>query len=185
MSQPPEPQRPTKTPGGRGSGFPAVRAAIVLVAFVVVTVLVLGVIHPTTSGIGASSPTVTTTTVPGHPTTTTTTVPPSHVPVLVANASGITGAATAVTTQLQTAGWDLQPPVNASAQVTKSSVYYVAGQQKSAEAVATSLQLPASAVVPYTTSAPVSSIGTAEVLVVVGPDVADKSAATATSSTAN
>jgi len=181
----PEPSgRPTPAPGGAGTGFPAVRAGIVLVAFVVVTVLVLGVIHPATSGI-AAGPSATTTTVPAHPTTTTSTVPPSHVPVLVANASGITGAATAVTTQLQTAGWDLLPPVNASAQVTKSNVYYVAGQQKSAAAVATSLQLPASAVVPYTTSAPVSSIGTAEVLVVVGPDLADKSAATATSSTVN
>ncbi len=104
-------------------------------------------------------------------------------PVLVANASGITGAAGAVTTQLQAAGWDLLPPVNASAQVTKSNVYYVAGQQKAAESIATSLQLPASAVVPYTTSAPVSSIGTAEVLVVVGPDLADRSAATATTTT--
>jgi hypothetical protein len=156
----------------------------VLVAFVVVTVLVLGVIHPTTSGTGAGT-SVTTTTVLTHPTTTTTTVPPSHVPVLVANASGITGAATAISAQLQTAGWDVLPPVNASTQVTHSNVYYVAGQQKAAEAVATSLKLPASAVVPYTTSAPVSSIGTAEVLVVVGPDLADKSAATSTTSTVN
>ena len=162
-----------------------VRAGIVLVAFVVVTVLVLGVIHPTMPGTGAG-PSVTTTTAPAHPTTTTTTTaPPSHVPVLAANASGITGAAGAVSTQLQTAGWNVLPPVNASTQVTKSNVYYVAGQQKTAEAVATSLKLPASAVVPYTTSAPVSSIGTAEVLVVVGPDLADKSAATSTTSTVN
>ena len=153
-------------------------------AFVVVTVLVLGVIHPTTTGTSVGT-SVTTTTAPTHPTTTTTTVPPSHVPVLVANASGITGAATAISAQLQTAGWDVLPPVNASTQVTKSNVYYVAGQQKAADAVATSLKLPASAVVPYTTSAPVSSIGTAEVLVVVGPDLADKSAATSTTSTVN
>lgn len=153
-------------------------------AFVVVTVLVLGVIHPTTSGTVAV-PAASTTTTTAHPTTTTTTAPPSHVPVLVANASGITGAAGAISTQLQTAGWNVLPPVNGSAQVTKSNVYYVAGQQKAAEAVASSLQLAASAVVPYTTSAPVSSIGTAEVLVVVGPDLADKSAATATTSTVN
>ena len=156
-----------------------------LVAFVVITVLVLGVIHPTTSGTVAGTSVSTTTTATTHPTTTTTTVPPSHVPVLVANASGITGAAGAVSTQLQTAGWDVLPPVNASTQVTKSNVYYVAGQQKAAEAVATTLKLPASAVVPYTTSAPVSAIGTAEVLVVVGPDLADKSAATSTTSTVN
>jgi hypothetical protein len=181
---PEQPARPPTASGGGGGGFPLVRAGIVVVAFVVVTVLLLGVIHPTSSGT-AAGPVATTTTTPAHPTTTTTTVPPSHVPVLVANASGITGAATAVTAQLQTAGWDLLPPVNASTQVTKSNVYYVAGQQKPAEAIATSLQLPASAVVPYTTSAPVSSIGTAEVLVVVGPDLADKSAATGTTTTVN
>ena len=153
-----------------------------LVAFVVVTVLVLGVIHPTTSGTGAS-PSVTTTTAPAHPTTTTTTVPTAHVPVLVANASGITGAAEAVTNQLKPAGWALLTPVNASAQVTKSNVYYLAGQEQSAKAIATTLQLPASDVVPYTTSAPVSSIGTAEVLVVVGPDLADRTVTGSSTST--
>jgi len=183
-STPEQPSRPPVGPSGRGAGFPAVRAGIVLVAFVVVTVLVLGVIHPTNSGTVASS-SVTTTTAPAHPSTTTTTMPPSHVPVLVANASGITGAAGAISTQLQTAGWDVLPPVNGSTQVTKSSVYYVAGQKKAAEDVAASLKLAPSAVVPYTTSAPVSSIGTAEVLVVVGPDLADKTVASSTTSTVN
>lgn len=153
-----------------------------LAAFVVTTVLVLGVIHPTTSTSGTavgSSPT--TTAPPVHPTTTTTTAPPSHVPVLVANASGVSGAAGVVTTELQTAGWTVLPPVNASARVTTSNVYYVAGQQKAAQSVATSLHLPATAVVPYTTSAPVSSISTAEVLVVVGPDLASPPAGSTTS----
>jgi hypothetical protein len=157
----------------------------VLVAFVVTTVLVLGVIHPTTiSGTGAG-PSVTTTTHPPHPTTTTTTAPPSHVPVLAANASGVPGAAGSVTTQLQTAGWDMLPPVNASARVTISNVYYVAGQKTAAESVAKALLLPASSVVPYTTSAPVSSIGTAEVLVVVAPDLADRTSTATTTSTVN
>jgi hypothetical protein len=153
----------------------------VLAGFVITTVLVLGVIHPTTSTSStAAGSSATTTTRPVHPTTTTT-APPSHVPVLVANASGVTGAAGAVTTELQTAGWTVLPPVNASARVTTSNVYYVAGQQKAAESVATSLHLPSSAVVAYTTSAPVSSISTAEVLVVVGPDLANPPAGTTTS----
>ncbi len=151
-----------------------------LVAFVVATVLLLGVIHPTSESTVSSS---TATTRPAHPPTTTTTLPPSRVPVLVANASDVTGAAAAVSTKLQAGGWDMLPPTNASARVTTSNVYYVAGQQQSAEAIATSLKLPASAVVPYTTSAPVSSIETAEVLVVVGPDLAGAAGSSTPSTT--
>lgn len=163
-----------------------VKAAIVLVAFVVTTVLVLGVIHPTTStsGTGALSAVSTTTTRPAVPTTTTTTAPP-HVPVLAANASGVPGAAGSVTTQLQTAGWDMLPPVNAPARVTVTNVYYVAGQKAAAQSVAKALILPPTSVVPYTTSAPVSSIGTAEVLIVVGPDLANRTSTSTTSSTVN
>jgi LytR cell envelope-related transcriptional attenuator len=148
----------------------------------VTTVLVLGVIHPTTSSSGvAANSSVTTTTRPAVPTTTTTTAPP-HVPVLAANASSVPGAAGSVTTQLQTAGWDMLPPVNASARVTVTNVYYVAGQKSAAQEVAKALILPPSSVAPYTTSAPVSSIGTAEVLIVVGPDLANRTSTTTTTS---
>jgi hypothetical protein len=152
------------------------------VAFVVATVLLLGVIHPktTTSASGA-----TTTTVPAHPTTTTSTIPPSKVPVLVANASGTAGAAAAVSNQLQPGGWNLLPPVNATARVASSHVYYVAGFEPQAAAIASQLHLPASAVSPSTTAAPVTTIGTAEVLVVVGPDLATKAAPSATTTTVN
>jgi hypothetical protein len=171
VAQPPEKAaRPPAASGGRGRAFPVVRALIVLVAFVVATVLLLGVIHPTSESTVSSSSTATTR--PPHSVATTTTTPPSRVPVLVANASDVTGAAAAVSTKLQAGGWDLLPPTNASARVTASNVYYVAGQQQPAEAIAASLKLPASAVVPYTTSAPITSIETAEVLVVVGPDLA-------------
>ena len=174
----------------------------------VTTVLVLGVIHPstttsasgvsptttasTTAGIHSGSTTTTgihsgsTTTTIAHAGSTTTTTSPSRVPVLVANASGVPGAAAAVTTELQTGGWSLLPPVNASSHLTASQVYYLAGQQKSANTIATSLHLPASAVVPYTTSAPISSIGMAEVVVVVGPELAASSkTSTGTSTTVN
>lgn len=161
-----------------------IKAAVVLVAFVVTTVLVLGVIHPTTTSGTSSGPAVSTTTAPSHPATTTTTAP-SGVPVLAANASGVPGAAGAVTTQLQTSGWDMVPPVNASVRVTTSKVFYVAGQKAAAESLAKTLLLPASAVAPYTTSAPVSTIGPAEVLVVVGPDLANRTSTSTTSSTVN
>ena len=53
--------------------------------------------------------------------------PAQQVPVLVANASGVNGAAGAVTTQLQPGGWDLLPRPTPRAQVPTSNVYYVAG----------------------------------------------------------
>jgi len=95
----------------------------------------------------------------------------SNVPVLVANASGTSGAAATVSNQLQAAGWNVLAPINATAKVPASNVYYVAGQKAAATGVAATLHLAANTVLPYTTAAPVSTIQTAEVLVVVGPDL--------------
>ncbi len=179
--------QPSGARGGRGGGLPPLRALVVLVVFVVATVLLLGVIHPSTTattGSAAATPSSpTTTTKPTHPVPTTTTVPPSRVPVLVANASGVTGAAAAVNNELQPGGWDLLPPTDATARAPASDVYYVAGYQPEAKTIATTLHLAPSAVLPYTTAAPISSIGTAQVLVVVGPDLAAK-VAPATTTTA-
>ena len=104
-------------------------------------------------------------------------------PVVVANASGVTGAAATISSELATGGWDMLAPVNATTEVTTSSVYFVAGFQPEAEIIATSLHLPASAVAPYTTAVPISSVGTAQVVVVAGPDLADKTAAPAGTTT--
>ncbi len=180
----PDAQHPPR-PGHR---IPVDRAVILLGLFVLATVLLLGQVHRASTTVTGSPPTsvpasTTPTTAPGSaPTTTaaphaatTTTAPkakPSNVPVLVANASGKPGAAASVTTALQVAGWNVQAPINATANVSTSSVYYVAGQKTAATAVAATLHLPPSAVLPYTTAAPVSTIGTAEILVVVAPDLA-------------
>lgn len=171
--------------GGRNGGFPTLRALVVLVVFVAVTVLVLSEIHPAATKVTAGSTvaTTTTTTRPAHPTTTTTTIPANKVPVVVANASGVTGAAAKISSQLAASGWDLLTPVNATSDVATSSVYYVAGFQPEANTIATSLHLPASAVAPYTTAVPISSLGTAEVVVIAGPDLADSTASAATTTT--
>jgi hypothetical protein len=164
--------------------LPVDRAVILLGLFVLATVLLLGQIHPSASGSSGSSATSasttpttagaapTTTTAPHTTTTTAPKVKPSNVPVLVANASGKPGAAASITNELQVAGWNVQAPINATANVSTSSVYYVAGQKAAATEVAATLHLPPSVVLPYTTAAPVSTIGTAEVLVVVAPDLA-------------
>jgi hypothetical protein len=179
-------RKPSNGSRGGDSRLPPFRAGIVIVVFVAATVLLLGVIHPQQANVAsgsttpASSDTTTTTAAKGHaPTTTTTTIPPSQVAVVVANASGVTGAAAAISARLAPGGWHMLPPVNASSDVSTSSVYYVAGQQKAAASIAASLQLPASSVVPYTTAAPVPSIGTADVVVVAGPDVTTTTTTTA------
>src|SRR5262245_801218 len=76
--------------------------------------------------------------------TTTTSVaarPPDEVTVLVANGSGIPGAAAAVGTQLQGLGYLTAEPDNTPAPVTTSNVYYIPGFEAEARAVATSLGL--------------------------------------------
>jgi hypothetical protein len=158
--------------------------------FVAAAVLLLGVIHPTSTPVASSSTatststsTSTSTTAPRHPTTTTTTVLPSKVSVVVANASGVAGAAAAVTKELTAGGWNLLAPTNATTDVKSSSVYYVAGFQPAATTIAASLHLAPSTVVPYTTAAPISTIGAADVLVVVGPDLATESTSTTTTTT--
>ena len=191
MDDPSAPE--TQPPERSGHRFPVDRAAILLGLFILATVLLLGRIHtgPQSSPTAASgvSTTTTATTAPGASTTTTTvaattttTAPKakSDVPVLVVNASGQPGAAATVTNELQVAGWNVQAPMNATANVSTSAVYYVSGQKAAAQGVAATLHLPASAVLPYTTAAPVSTIGTAEVLVVVAPDLAKSASATTT-----
>ena len=171
--------RPSGGPGGRDGGIPVVRALIVLVVFVAVTVLVLSE-HPSrrrpkrASG-PTAGPTTTTTTKPTHPTTTTTTIAPSKVPVLVANASGVTGAAAAISAQLKparlghaAAGQRLGPGDDV-ARVLRGRLQ----TRRPIPSPPRCICRPPS-VAPYTTAAPISSIGTAEVVVVVGPDLADK-----------
>jgi hypothetical protein len=178
-------------PSSAGSRLPLERAVVLIGLFIIATVLLLGQIHPTSSsssGGGTATPTTapsgttTTTAAPAGSTTTTTTAPKAvpNVPVMVANASGTAGAAATVTNQLQLAGWTVQSPVNASTHVTSSSVYYVQGQKAAALTLASTLHLPSSAVAPYTTAAPISSIGTAELLVVVGPDLVAGGSGTST-----
>ena len=190
MDDPSAPDAPSDP--RQGHRIPVDRAVILLGLFVLAVVLLLGQVHTTPSGTSASGSTTpttsasgsaTTTTTSPHSSTTTTTAPkakPSNVPVLVVNASGVPGAAAAVTSELQVQGWNVEAPMNATANVSTSSVYYVAGQKEAATEVAASLHLPASAVLPYTTAAPVSTIGTAEVLVVVATDLASTATATTT-----
>ncbi len=173
--------------GGARRRAPIGRAVVVLALFVVATVLLLGRIHQTATTASAGSPaegsSTTTTTHPAVPTTTTAPRPPANVPVLAANASGVAGAAATISARLQADGWTVQAPTNATTNQPTSHVYYLAGKEAEAREVAGVLHLPPSEVLPYTTAAPVSSVGTAEVVVVVGPDLASSPSSSTTSTT--
>jgi hypothetical protein len=132
----------------------------------------------TASGDGGSSDaagegTASTTTAP-----TTTTVPahaPRDVKVIVANASAVKGAAGNANKALQPVGFNVLAPANAAA-VAESSVFFTAGYERDAAAVATALTLPGTAVKVLPAPAPFDTKG-ANVVVVLGADAASTFAA--------
>ena len=169
-------------PGGdvgdeAGGGGPVSygRAVVVTVVALVIGLLVIGVAARPPLKVTASIPTTTiapsttTTTVP----VTTTTVVRASVKVLVENGTGVPGAAGTYTTALQQQGWAMLPAANAPSPASVSNVYYAAGEQGAGSEIASWLSLKPSAVKQLTTSSPVGGISGAQVVVVLGPDLAD------------
>lgn len=190
------------TPGARPghvleARLPPGRTLVVLAGFVLIAVLLLSLVHPTSpsagtagssgsAGSSATPPPATgssTTTTTTAPTTTTTTTPPSSVTVVVANASNVNGVAAKATQELTPGGWKLLTPTNASTQVTTSAVYYAAGYEAQAKTVAATLHLPATVAAPLTSAVPVSGVSGAQVVVVVGTDLAGTLSGSTTTTT--
>lgn len=149
----------------------------------IVAAVVLGVLILQSGGhspvIALAPPTVppngaTTTTVPHNATSTSTTVSHAGVKVLVANASTTPLVAAGYSTALQRAGWTLLPPVTARALNAKSSIYYAANKRSEADAVAAALGVPTASVLPVSPATPVSNTAGADVVVVIGSDLAAK-----------
>jgi hypothetical protein len=112
-----------------------------------------------------------------RPATTTTTAPVAHAPasvnVLVLNGVDPKKAiATPAATQIGAAGFTTLPPKDATKTVTASVVYFLAGYQPDAAAVARLLSIPPAAVVPLPTPPPpeIGDLGSAHVVVIIGPD---------------
>ena len=102
----------------------------------------------------------------------TTTLPPvrqpAEVKVIVANGSSVNGAAAAVSDKLKPAGYNLLAGVNATVKVQSPVVYFAAGFDREAAAVAAALGLDAAAVTkPMPEQPPVADLQSANVLVVV------------------
>ena len=107
-------------------------------------------------------------------TTTTTTAaprPPSEVKVLVANGSGVNGAAGGATDALEALGYVTGTPANAE-RVPATVIYFTEGYQPEAEALAEAIGAPGTAVTPMPAVAPVDDLQLANILVVIGPELA-------------
>jgi hypothetical protein len=132
------------------------------------------------ASVASTTPTVprTTTTTAAPTTTTAAARPPAQVKTLAANGTKTSGAANKVSDTLRKAGYNVLAPTNATASAASSTVYYVPGFVSEAGAVATALGLAPTTVMPLPSAAPVASTNGAQVVVVVGPDLAGQSAPT-------
>lgn len=115
--------------------------------------------------------------------TTTTTVPlrsAQDIKVLVANGTSTPGLAGSVSNTLHTKGYDTLASTNATTKPTGSLVFFQPGYGADAASLATKLNLPAGAVQAMPSPPPVSSLNSADILVVAGPDLANAVATTST-----
>jgi hypothetical protein len=157
------------------------RGLVVVAATLVLGLLLLPAASRAPLAVGATvqnvaSPTiapVSGTTPKGKKSTTTTTVPvrPAAVSVLVANGTSTNGVAGQVTTFLAKLGFATQTAVNATTTVSSTTVYVPTGDTAGGNLVIADLGLSSSSLQPTADPAPVASVGTALVVVIVGPDL--------------
>ena len=183
-------RRPGGDYGRSSSGLAAGRAAALLAAAVVLGIVLLNAADdsPSTAvstGTDDTVPDEVTTSTP-LPTTTIVTLPPrapADVKIIAANGTDVKGVAKRATDQLKAAGYNVLSPTDASAKAQSSSVFYAADFQREADVVATGLGLPSTAVQPLPTPPPLADARGANLVLVVGPELAAQLASTASSST--
>jgi len=143
---------------------------IIVVLFVAATFLMVRAASPSTNS-GTTIPTTTS----GSSTTTTAATHPaikkSQVRVQVANGTLTQGLAGRITQTLQIQGWDTLPAGNGP-HVTATIVYYNPPFKSDALEIATTIHVPASAVVPLGGANPIAGSSTDDVIVVLGPNSA-------------
>ncbi len=172
-------QTTERPPTGPARGTSPVRGVVLVAVAVVLGFFILRAIDDTGGGPGIgdteSAGEVETTdgseTPPASDTTAPAPRPPGEVIVLVANASGVQGAAAEQTTTIQGGGYQVLPAGNAENQVETTQVLPIAGFEAEAAALATAIGAPEGAVQPMPDPPPVDLAG-ANVLVLLGPDLA-------------
>jgi hypothetical protein len=97
--------------------------------------------------------------------------PPGEVIVMVANASGVQGAAAAQSEAIAGGGYQVLPAANAPSEVEATQVMATAGYEADAAALAAAIGAPPESVVAMPDPPPLDLTG-AHVLVMLGPDLA-------------
>jgi predicted flap endonuclease-1-like 5' DNA nuclease len=170
--------------GRSAAGHAGRGAALLFVALLIGIGLLQSTDRSDTIGTTAATPTTSkpTATAP-PPTTSTTAAVPAHDPaavkVLSANGTVTDGVGAKLQTKLRTAGYNTLSPVTSSTKLDTSQIFFAAGFQPDALAIATLLGLPASAVAALPAKPPVT-VGSANVVVIAGKDVLPKLAAAST-----
>lgn len=180
---------------GRSAGMAAGRGAILLAVAVVLGIILLNAADdppPDRVAAGVTEEEDDSSAEPEDPTTPTTplTAPPrapQEIRVLPTNGTAVKGVAGKARDQLQASGYNVLAPTDAQ-RATSSNVYFTSQDfEREAQAVAAALGLPASVVVAFPSAPPlpVSDGKGANVIVVVGPELAEQlsSSGTATTST--
>lgn len=170
---------------GRSAGMAAGRGAALLAVAVVLGVVLLNaaddppVDRVSTGSRDNDTPASTTTSV--APTTLVTAPPraPKDVKVLSANGTSVKGVARKITDQLKAAGYNVLAPTDTK-RADASAVYYVDDFEREAQAVAQNLGLGATSVQALPTPPPLPDARGANVLVVVGAELAQRLSGTAT-----
>lgn len=115
---------------------------------------------------------------------TTTTVAPSQVAVLVANGTSVGKGASHLSTALGSAGYHMLTPTDTTQAQSASAVYFVPGYADAAAAIANLLQLSPSTVQGLPSGLPVPSVAGADIVVVEGPDLAQRFSSSSSLTTA-
>lgn len=166
--------------GGHDGGSQTVKGIVVVAVLVALGVAVLaraGGSHAPAPAAARQAPATTTTTAPSS--TTTTLVPAAQIKLQVLNGVGTGSLAGEWSNKLKAnPGYQTLTPLNATARVTSSSIYVVTpGFVPEADALASVVGLPTSAVnttAPPPSSAPIpsSALSGANLVLVIGPDLA-------------
>ena len=171
-------QTTERPPTGPSRGSSPMRGVILVAVAAVLGFFVLRAVDdtgggPSTAEIEAAASTEgsTDTSAPATETTAPPARPPGEVVVLVANASGVQGAAGAQSEAIQAGGYQILPAANAAENVESTQVLATAGFEADAAALAAQIGAPPESVVPVPDPPPVDLAG-ANVLVMLGPDLA-------------
>ena len=163
---------------GRSAGTAVLRGAILVIVAVVLGLILLNATdtnEPFTAAPDDDDNGQTTeTTTEGNSSSTSTTEasirPPAEVTVLVANATGVKGAAGRFRDELAAKGYQTIDPTDTRTKPLPSGVFFIEGYEAEARALATTLD-PAPPVAAMPAEPPVADLGAAQVLLVVGTEL--------------